>query len=215
MFYTRLFSSATWRMPSSLTLVLANTVPLFGVLLLGWEVFPLLFLFWAEGVVIGAFHVLKMLAARPTEWGHWFMKVILVPFFFVHYGMFAAGHVTFLIQLFGGEGYSDPGFPPDPAVLLGIIERHHLVWPVAAFVVSHGVSFFINYLGKGEFRRMVPVVMFMAPYARVVVMHLTLFAGGFLMMRAGDPTGGLVALVVLKTILDLGAHLRERRKMER
>ncbi|MGD9546492.1 MAG: DUF6498-containing protein [Candidatus Krumholzibacteriia bacterium] len=215
MFDPQLFSPHTWRLPSVLVLVLANTLPLLGVLLLGWEAFPILFLFWAEGVIIGAYHVLRMLAARPAEWGHWVMKVFLVPFFFVHYGMFAAGHVTFLIQLFGGEGRSDPGFPPDPAVLLGIIERHHLAWPVAAFVVSHGVSFFVNYLGKGEFRRMVPVVMMMTPYARVMVMHLTLFAGGFLMMRAGDPAGGLVALVVLKTILDLAAHLRERRKLGR
>ncbi len=215
MFDPRLFSSDIWRLPSVLVLVLANTIPLWGVLLLGWEAFPILFLFWAEGVVIGAFHVLKMLAARPTEWGHWVMKVFLVPFFFVHYGMFAAGHVTFLIQMFGGDATADLGFPPDPAVLFGIIDRDHLTWPLAAFVVSHGVSFFINYLGKGEFRRMVPVVMMMTPYARVMVMHLTLFAGGFLMMRAGDPAGGLVALVVLKTILDLGAHLRERRRMER
>ena len=215
MFDPRLFSSDIWRLPSVLVLVLANTIPLWGVLLLGWEAFPILFLFWAEGVVIGAFHVLKMLAARPTEWGHWVMKVFLVPFFFVHYGMFAAGHVTFLIHMFGGDATADLGFPPDPAVLFGIIDRDHLTWPLAAFVVSHGVSFFINYLGKGEFRRMVPVVMMMTPYARVMVMHLTLFAGGFLMMRAGDPAGGLVALVVLKTILDLGAHLRERRRMER
>ena len=215
MFDPRLFSSDIWRLPSVLVLVLANTIPLWGVLLLGWEAFPILFLFWAEGVVIGAFHVLKMLAARPTEWGHWVMKVFLVPFFFVHYGMFAAGHVTFLIQMFGGDATADLGFPPDPAVLFGIIDRDHLTWPLAAFVVSHGVSFFINYLGKGEFRRMVPVVMMMTPYARVMVMHLTLFAGGFLMMRAGDPAGGLVALVVLKTILDLGADLRERRRMVR
>lgn len=215
MFDPRLFSSDIWRLPSVLVLVLANTIPLWGVLLLGWEAFPILFLFWAEGVVIGAFHVLKMLAARPTEWGHWVMKVFLVPFFFVHYGMFAAGHVTFLIQMFGGDATADLGFPPDPAVLIGIIDRDHLTWPLAAFVVSHGVSFFINYLGKGEFRRMVPVVMMMTPYARVMVMHLTLFAGGLLMMRAGDPAGGLVALVILKTILDLGAHLRERRRMER
>jgi hypothetical protein len=50
------------------------------------------------------------------------------------------------------------------------------------------------------------------PYGRIVVLHLTIMGGGFLMMALGSPTVGLVLLVVLKIGLDLSAHLRERRK---
>jgi hypothetical protein len=36
-------------------------VPVFGVLWLGWELFPLVFVYWLENGVIGGFALLKML----------------------------------------------------------------------------------------------------------------------------------------------------------
>jgi hypothetical protein len=58
-------SVADWRRPSVIALLLANLVPVFGVLFFHWEVFPLMFLFWSENVIVGAFNVLKMLCAAP------------------------------------------------------------------------------------------------------------------------------------------------------
>jgi len=40
--------------PSLAALVIANAIPLVGVLFLGWTVFPLVFLYWLENVVVGA-----------------------------------------------------------------------------------------------------------------------------------------------------------------
>ena len=58
-----LANASTWKLPTVIALVLANLVPLYGVLFLGWETFPLVFLFWLENVIVGAFNVLKMLMA--------------------------------------------------------------------------------------------------------------------------------------------------------
>ena len=52
-----------WKSPSVIMLVLANLIPLGGVLFFGWQVFPIMFLFWFENVVVGVFHALKMLLA--------------------------------------------------------------------------------------------------------------------------------------------------------
>ena len=49
-----------WRTPSVLVLLLANLVPLAGVVFFGWSVFPVMLLFWLENVVVGVFHVLKL-----------------------------------------------------------------------------------------------------------------------------------------------------------
>ena len=38
-------------------LVMANLVPLAGVLLWGWDVFLILLLFWGENVIIGIFGI--------------------------------------------------------------------------------------------------------------------------------------------------------------
>jgi Family of unknown function (DUF6498) len=50
------------------------------------------------------------------------------------------------------------------------------------------------------------------PYGRIVVLHLTVLLGGFLVMGLGAPVAAIVLLVALKTAIDLGAHLKERVK---
>jgi len=49
------------------------------------------------------------------------------------------------------------------------------------------------------------------PYGRVVIMHLTIMAGGFLGMTLGAPVLGLIVLVMLKTVIDILAHLRQHK----
>jgi Family of unknown function (DUF6498) len=91
-----------WRQPSVVALILANLVPIFGVVFLHWEVFPLMFLFWSENLIVGVFNVLKMLTANPSSPVSWLGKMFIIPFFCVHYGMFTFIHGIFVITLFGG-----------------------------------------------------------------------------------------------------------------
>ena len=44
-------------------LVVANLVPLFGVALLGWRLFPILLLYSLENAVIGFYNILRMIKA--------------------------------------------------------------------------------------------------------------------------------------------------------
>ena len=48
-----------------------------------------------------------------------------------------------------------------------------------------------------------------APYNRIMVMHLTLIFGGWIILLIGMPIGALVVLVLLKTAVDLQAHRKE------
>src|SRR5438128_1134261 len=57
--------------PSLLVLLLANALPIAGVLLLGWTVFPLVLLYWLENVVVGGFNVARLLLAQPREPAYW------------------------------------------------------------------------------------------------------------------------------------------------
>lgn len=51
------------------------------------------------------------------------------------------------------------------------------------------------------------------PYTRVVVLHLVILGDGFLVQALGSAVPALVLLIVLKTAIDLTAHLAERRKL--
>lgn len=198
-----------WFRPSVLALIAANLVPLAGVFMFGWEVFPLLLLFWFENVIIGFFNAVKMLCAAPNQSVQWGMKVFFVPFFCFHYGMFTFVHGVFVVGLFGG-GMN--GSFPGPATFLKAMVEQKLFWAVLGLFASHAISFAHNYLIGGEFRRASAQTLMIQPYGRIVVLHLTILLGGFVIMALKSPTLGLVLLVVLKILLDLRAHLAERAK---
>ncbi len=204
-------SGRDWLRPSVIALLLANLVPVFGVLCLHWEVFPLMFLFWSENVIVGVFNVLKMLCAAPENPLTWAGKLFLIPFFCVHYGMFTFVHGIFVVALFGGGLKHGTGFPT-PDTFWNIMQENHLGWAVLGLVVSRGVSFATNYLGNGEYRRASLQQLMQQPYGRIMVLHLAILGGGFLMLALHSPTVGLLLLVTLKIALDLRGHLAERKK---
>ena len=158
--------------------------------------YPLILLYWSENVVVGVFTALRMLFARGDAEAGCVTKVLMIPFFFVHYGGFAAGHWVFLYFLFGargGEGGVGRGF----------------ALAVLALAASHGFSFVWHYLRSGEYRSARTGDLLLAPYRRVVVLHIVIILGGFPVMALGSPTAGLAVLAVVKTIVDWQAHERE------
>lgn len=200
-----------WRQPSVIALVLANLVPVFGVLFLHWEVFPLMFLFWSENVIVGAFNVLKMLMNHPESPVSWIGKLFIIPFFCVHYGLFCFGHGVFVMGFFGGGMNHMRGFPT-ALTFWNVMRENQLGWAVLGLTVSHGVSFVTNYLGKGEYQRVGLNQLMNQPYGRIVVMHIAILFGGFMVMALHSPTPALLLLVALKTAFDLGSHVGERKK---
>jgi hypothetical protein len=196
-----------------MALILANLVPILGVLFLEWQVFPILFLFWMENFIIGASNVLKMIACSPGDKQQSVAKAFFIPFFCVHYGIFTSIHGVFIIFIFGMlGGFIKPGdFTSGPFDILGIIGKLQMWWAVIALVLSHAVSFAVNYIGNGEYKKSNLVHLTLQPYGRVVILHITILFGGFLVMLLGSPVIGLILLISLKTFIDIKAHLRQHR----
>lgn len=179
--------------PSAVGLVVANLVPLVGVLYFGWSLLGVMLLYWAENGVIGLFAVLRILTAGDEGAAS---KLFMGPFFLVHYGMFWVGHGAFVASVFGG---ADVG----AAAGAGVLPTEGVV----ALVLSHGASFVLNYLVGGEWRAATPGAEMFKPYGRVVLLHVVILAGGFLLETTGAGVLALALFVGLKTALDLGVHL--------
>jgi hypothetical protein len=196
---------------STATLVVANATPLFGVLFLRWRVFPLLFLYWLENVVVGLFNVARMATADPDDPQSWAAKLFMIPFFCFHYGMFCFVHGIFVFALFGTK-HSGTAFE-----LLGnvlpTIRYTGLGFAVLSLTSSHAVSFFVNYIYGGEYKHASVAQLMAQPYSRVVVLHITILGGGFAMMALGSPVYGLLMLVAVKTAVDVAAHRAERKRL--
>lgn len=193
-------------------LIAANLVPLYGVLVLGWSVFPIMVLFWLENIVIGILNALSMLLAAPANPALWRFKLSRIPIFCLHYGLFAAVHGVLVFGLFGDSVYE----PMIRRLWTGEAARQAIVdyglgVSLAALAFSHAFSFVWNYLLGGEFRTATLDGLMARPYGRVIILHVTLLAGGGAAMLLGSPLWALLMLVGLKIGLDLRAHLREHR----
>ena len=202
-----------WRQSSVISLLLANLVPVFGVLFLDWQVFTLMFLFWMENLVIGAFNVLKMLANRSSTSAGAATKYFLIPFFCVHYGFFCLMHGVIIVTIFGG-GDALADFP-DPAGLWRIALENKLMLALLCLVASDAITFATNYIRKGEYKRVGLNELMFRPYARIVVTQIVVILGGFGMQTLHSPTLGLLLLVFLKIFLDLRGHASESKNSQK
>lgn len=272
---------------SAIALVIANAIPIIGVLFFGWSLITILVLYWIENGIVGFWNIPKIALARgsfiprlpdmpdaaaraatftpeqaaslqanwrraqalqlikaaagPTQGGASnpaLGRLQLIPraglaiFFLVHYGIFWLVHGLFVFMLptisgitsgsFGGAACDSPIFPEPGEIPMPIGDAAgcapsafgELAWGAvligaAALFLSHGASFLLNYVGNGEYQRASAPQQMGSAYGRVVVLHLTILFGGFVVAFLGAPIGALIVLVVLKTAFDLGLHRRE------
>ncbi len=212
--------------PSSLpvvALIVANMIPLAGVLFAGWSVGEIVLLYWLENIVIGVMNVARMafaepeavtnnpeLGKRPRPGELALAKTFLILFFIAHFGAFCAGHGTFLAILFPVKGL-DGREMEIGALVLHMLGNAGVLVAVLGLLVSHLISFFRNYLGREEYRHADFGKLMMRPYGRIIVVHIFIVAGGFIVMGMNSPLFAMVLFVVIKTAVDLHMHKRERK----
>jgi hypothetical protein len=201
-------------------LVVANAIPLVGVLYLGWSVWTILIVYWLENGIVGFYNVLKMRKAEGGDDGSaaaWSIngrpatsmaKAGLIPFFVMHYGLFWAVHGIFVLTLPLFAGLSPTGSDIGPAP-----DFWTILFALVALFISHGVSYLFNFIGSGEYQRTSALGQMFAPYGRLVVLHVTIIFGAIAISSTGAPVAAIVVLVILKTALDLALHLREHRHL--
>jgi hypothetical protein len=206
-------------------LVLANLVPLAGVLWLGWDTRFVVLLYWAENLVVGAYTVLKLALVQMERPAQHLQKLFNIPFFCIHFGGFTAVHGVLLMSFFGlGDGME--GLMPEHTWLGPLVFVQMLVavvtklwglrppgmeWPLLALVVSHGVSFMQNFLFGREYATLTLNKVMSQPYGRIVVLHAAIIAGGIFVLKLGSPLPLLIILVGFKIGLDLWLHRRSHR----
>ncbi len=207
------FASSRWALAA---LVAANLLPLAGVAVLGWRLGDVMVLYWLENGVIGAYTWLRILSAGGADSAveavvDGLGKLFVLAFFTVHYGLFWTVHGVFVLELFAEGRAALRGVPTPIDLGSWLPAAGGFGWALVGLVLSHGVSFVANWLGRGEYRGADARTVMMQPYGRVVVLHLVILLGGFLALALGQPLAALVLLVALKTGTDLVAHLAEHR----
>jgi uncharacterized membrane protein YphA (DoxX/SURF4 family) len=155
------------------------------------------------------------------------MALFLVPFFIVHFGGFMIGHIFFLTIMFGaGDGPVDTSLSAIPDLVWRLITGTGLWIAFVALFISHGASFLLNVVrpawrewrdrpgdARFSFAMLAPAgnpqSAMMAPYGRIVVMHVTIIFGAMLVAVFQTRVAAFVLLIALKIAVDVAAHVRK------
>jgi hypothetical protein len=205
------------------SLVVANAVTIALAILGNWDLATVMFIYWAQSIVIGFFTVLSLLGAdtaalradleKPireqgcsgvsTRFAVSY-KLLLAGFFCLHYGLFHWGYYAFIVEsgIFGTVDFSDPGI----WLSCGLFFANHLY--------SH-----IAYRHKGAKGAMYVNEHFFTPYRRIVPMHLTIIFGSIVVLVLQvfgivSTMPVLILFLLLKTYTDTSAHLDKHEQEE-
>ena len=171
-----------------------------------WDARELMLAYWAQSVIIGIANVFRILSLERFSTENFTIndapveptpatKVKVASFFALHYGVFHAGYLMFLVL-----GDQNP-------VSLGL-----WFWMgAAAFAINHFWSYRYNIEMDRQGTPNIGTLM-ATPYIRIVPMHLTIILGG---MLAAGSSGTLLLFGGLKTAADVGMHLVEHGRLKR
>ena len=194
-------------------LVAVNLVPLVGVLFWGWDVAIVLISYWLENGIIGLINIPKIALAAQ---GNSVLATTTAGFFAIHYGGFWIGHGIFVFLIAGIatrgplDVFFDSGFPFGGGIPPESVDRGPQILLIALLLfLSHGMSFLFNYLGRKEYLNTTPMKQMFQPYSRLIILHITIILGAFLVIFLDQPVYLVALLVILKTTVDLFFHLRE------
>jgi hypothetical protein len=203
-------------------LLAANLVTIVLAIVENWDPATIIFIYWAQSVIIGIFGVITLLsadtAALAADMGRSqvegggspvvgeryvrFYKVSLAGFFALHYGLFHWGYYEFIVEdsIFGPVDFSNTGI----WVSCGLFFLNHL-YSYLYFRSSErqGAEFV-----TGQFIR---------PYNRIIPMHMTIIFGSIIVVILeilGFTTvmPVLVIFLILKTRADIMTHLMKHRE---
>lgn len=233
-------SAESYPRVTAISVVVANALPLAGVLHFRWNLLVVLSLYWLETLAIVLTTAFKMqlahIAQAPGQLARQIDELEYVDApprrvvldeskrfrrdwrvgVFKHNvatGMFMFGHAIFLIALFGG--LRDSPFTGSPEVPLDSLtgwwhSRWDLFLGFALFLTSEVIALFRTFLREGQFRTASMDRLAAEPWSRIAGMQVFLIIGSGVGAATGTLRPILSAAAVIKTVFELVA-LRPRR----
>lgn len=120
-----------------------------------------------------------------------------------------------IVVIFFGHPYFEGATGPRLDILMQLVRQYGLLYAMLSIFLSHGYSFVMNFLRKGEYKQVTLQRLMTGPYGRIVILHLTLIFGAVIIEILKSPLIVLLLFILLKTVIDLWAHLREHLLQEK
>ncbi len=203
--------------PRILTIAIYTLLPLAGVLFFGWDWREVIILYWLENVALGVAMVIRMLRTiadpgtdplivngRPINPGP--IAVIgMTIFFCFHYGMFTIVHGVFVFSIAAGA-FSMGGEAGPDALSLATID-----WLGVFLVFAVGGLIQLAMAAFGPLGPKRGSALMMSAYPRIIVLHITIIGGAFLIASLGWPPIAALLLIGMHGAVDAVAIVRANR----
>jgi hypothetical protein len=220
-----------------IALVLANMVPIIGILFFDWDFLVVITIYWCENLIVGFFTICKFILA-PRHQVSIRNKLLGIPLFSFLLGWFNAGYgvaIIFFFVIFPHatthetewlaplpEGDFFRVSWPGPLSLFELgIDAGKLMFyflPLRALIaigfltISHGVVFVYDYLIRGDRNKVNLSYLITEPWSRVLILHLAIIIGGFLCILLKPNVVIIVCIVLIKCCVDSSLYLRQYKK---
>jgi hypothetical protein len=190
---------------SARALILANGTTLIAALIFDWEAAWLLWPYWIQSIVIGAYARKRMLNLAQFSTAGFTSNDKPVPeneagkrstanFFVIHYGGFHAGYLIFLLAEHRVSGAWNMLILLACGVSFALSQR-------TTYAAQHAADL----RGKPNLGRLM-----FTPYLRILPMHLGIIFGSAL----GGGWALMLLFTALKTVSDIGLDMLDRRFAE-
>lgn len=225
--------------PSVIALILSNSIPLIGVFFWQWNLFNIVLIYWLETGVMGFYNIFKIRMAKladekpitissavkpyrsgihrelnfeDSDWGKeavlptkYYPLVFMAKLLFL---MAANGilvyFIFYFVPLFHQFGFTQKNFE-SPA----IIPFPDLMFSMILLFISHGVSFFYNYVWRKEYLYTSPSRQMAIYDERFFIIHITILLGALFIEALGSYTILLAIMIILKIKFDLDLHIKK------
>lgn len=203
-------------------LILANLPPLFGIIFLGWQTMDILLLFGFEVVVVGFFNIIKLLWVRGTQRAPKYLKIIMIPFFVIHFSIFLgvcyigilAVLTTYKQIILDYNGVrSIWKFTLKPYFYNQVLNPSNLLFYTYVLVlISHLTAFSQNFLKGKENIKMTVDSLMRAPYWQVFITQVWVVGGAAIILEYRWSLAWLSFSVLIKMAIDFYLRYREHYK---
>lgn len=199
--------------PAVISLILVNLLILVFALVQDWALYDIIFSYWLENLVIGFYNIFKMYkAAGGDPEDHYKMengKKIYVPqiktpfvlFFVLHFTVLWFIHGYFIQDQFNVHNLlyqTDYGYN-----FIKLLDWYTTIALIGLFI-SHGVSYFKNFICKMEYKKATFAAQMWVPYKRIVIIHGIFWGVGMFSIYTSGSHPFVISLIILgKIAIDL------------
>ncbi len=204
----KIFSSFSKDDVSAVSLVIANLMPLFGILFWDWSIFNVLILFWTESAIIVFYNSLKVYKISGIK------NTPSIILFLLFYGIFMFGHLFFINEIFGEGGPLGEQSTESVRIANIVIT----IFPAfLSLFISHGILYYTDFIWKKEYLNFknagigIKTVdeQMKKPVKRLMFMQGTIIFGVILVGIFQFNMMALMPLIVFKIDADLKAYKKQ------